>query len=66
MQNAIKSAMIGARVYPTEAAALRALARREGRAQSDVLRELVRQAARQAGVWPAPASKSKESNDATT
>jgi len=49
-----KTASIGARAYASEHAALRLLAEREGRAAADILRELVREAAKAAGLWPVP------------
>ena len=52
MEMAIKSAAVGARCYPGERAALLAVARKEGRAASDILRELVRDKARELGLWP--------------
>jgi len=49
-----KLARIGARVYQSEHVALALLAEREGRNQADVLRELVRDRARELGLWPLP------------
>jgi len=47
-----KSARFGGRCYPGERAALLAVARTEGRAASDVLRELIRERAQTLGLWP--------------
>jgi len=47
-----RTKMIGARVNETERRALIALARLERRTPSETIRELVRQAAHERGVWP--------------
>jgi len=47
-----KIASIGARAYESEHIALALVAKRWGLSRADVLRELVRNAARAAGFWP--------------
>ena len=50
-----KTEEIRARCTPTEYAALVALAQQEERGVSDALRWVVREVAKQRGVWPLPA-----------
>jgi len=52
MSTAERTKMIGARVNDAERLALLALARLERRTASETVRELIRQAARERGVWP--------------
>lgn len=47
-----KSKMVRVRVSPLEKAALAAIAGHEGRKPTEALRELIREAARQRGLWP--------------
>jgi len=54
MLKAVKSEEIRARVNPSELMALKLVAQHDRRNMSEVLRELIREAAQQRGLWPPP------------
>lgn len=52
--------MVGYRCTETERAALEMMARAEDRTSSEMLRELVRQAARERGLWPGKVQQTQQ------
>ena len=49
-----RSEVVKARALPEEKAALLAIAKQERRKPSETIRELIRQAAEERGLWPPP------------